>query len=47
MIWIVAKKLYLKNSEKQTDKKRKYKEEIERVNDRATAFMHQNIKTNS
>ena len=44
------KKLYLKKTQidkKHIDIKRKYKEEMERVNDNASAFMYQNIKTNS
>ena len=46
-ILVVAKKLYSKNSKKYIDIKRKYRKEMEGVHDNATAFMHQNIKTNS
>ena len=52
ILWIldVAKSLYLKKTQtdkKHIDIKRKYKEEMEKVNDNAIVFMHRNIKTNS
>ena len=43
----VAKRLCSKNSKKNIDIKKKYKEEMEGVHDNASAFMHRNIKTNS
>ena len=46
-ILVVAKRLYLKNSKKHIDKKRKNKEEMEGVHDNSRRFIKKTKKTNS